>query len=95
GVTVVATPASAPPTAAVFARGTDNAAWYRQFTEPGYPAPAGWHSLGGRLTSGVTAVTVPGGQTYVFVLGTDNRAWMAHGIWPAVRGWTLATRAST
>jgi hypothetical protein len=92
-VTIVATPLQQPPTAAVFARGTDNAAWYRQFTEPGFTVPAGWHSLGGRLTSGLAATTVTGGQTYVFGLGADNRMWLAHGIWPAVHGWYLVTRA--
>jgi len=31
---------------------------------------------------------VPGGKTYVFVLGTDNRIWMKAGSWPTLGGWT-------
>lgn len=71
----------------VFARGLDNALWYRPSSQP--IAPTGsWSSLGGRLTSGVTATTVTGGKTYIFVLGTDNQAWMRAGPWPSLGGWT-------
>jgi hypothetical protein len=71
----------------VFARGLNNALWYRTSMLP--IAPTGpWTSLGGRLTSGVTATTVPGGKTYVFVLGTDNNIWMRMGTWPSLGGWT-------
>ncbi len=59
-------------TPVVYARGTDNALWYRPSMMP-IGATAPWHSLGGRLTSGVAATTVPGGETYAFVLGTDNQ----------------------
>jgi hypothetical protein len=69
-----------------FARGLDNALWYEESDLP--LGPRGWHRIGGGLTSGVTAATVPGGKTYVFVLGTDNRIWMKAGIWPALGGWT-------
>ena len=74
------------PGVEVFARGLDNALWCRPSMLP--VAPTGpWTSLGGRLTSGVTATTVPGGKTYVFVLGTDNNIWMRMGTWPSLGGW--------
>jgi hypothetical protein len=82
GITVAAA-GQAP----VFARGLDNALWYRVSATPiGVAGP--WTSLGGQLTSGVTASTVPGGKTYVFVLGADNNIWMRTGIWPALGAWT-------
>ena len=72
-----------------FARGTDNALWYRASVVPPPLAPSGpWRSLGGRLTSGVTATTGTHGNTYVFVLGTDNRIWMRAGVLPNLGGWT-------
>ena len=39
---------------------------------------------------GPAAAAVPGGKTYVFVLGTDNLPWMRNGIWPSLGGWTRA-----
>ena len=66
------------PTFVVFARGTDNALWARGGHLP--LAPDGsWQSLGGKLTSGVTATGEDRGKTYVFVLGTDNQIWMRSG----------------
>jgi hypothetical protein len=88
GVTVPSPAGSSPAKAVAVVRGTDNAAWYRDFTEPGYQSPSGWHSLGGKLISGVTATTVPGGKTYVVALGSDNQAWMRSGVWPALQSWT-------
>jgi hypothetical protein len=85
GITVTSVPVEVP----VFARGTDNALWYKVSALP-VGNPAGWTSLGGRLTSGPAAATVPGGKTYVFVLGTDNLPWMRNGIWPSLGGWTRA-----
>jgi hypothetical protein len=73
----------------VFARGTNNALWYKTSILP-IGNPAGWKSLGGRLTSGPAATTVPGGKTYVFVLGTDNKPWMRNGKWPSLGPWTRA-----
>lgn len=78
--------ASVPPNLAVFARGTDNALWYRVSARP-IGGIGSWSSLGGDLTSGVTATTVPGGKTYVFALGTDNNIWMRAGTWPTLSGW--------
>jgi hypothetical protein len=76
----------APNAVAAFVRGTDNAAWYDEFSGRTAVA-AGWHSMGGQLTSGPTAVTrTATAQTSVFALGTDNLPW-ANG-WPAVSGWT-------
>ena len=83
GIAVVASQA------VVFARGTDNALWYKVSGLP-VGSPAGWTSLGGRLTSGPAAATVPGGKTYVFVLGTDNLPWMRNGIWPSLGAWRRA-----
>jgi hypothetical protein len=77
------------PSGVAFARGTDNALWYRLTGLPLGPAGS-WHSLGGKLTSGVSATTVSGGKTYVFALGTDNQAWMRAGVWPNLGGWTRA-----
>ena len=71
----------------VFGRGTDNALWYRQGHLP--LAPEGpWRSLGGRLTSGVTATSEDRGKTCVFALGTDNHIWMRSGFFPALAPWT-------
>jgi cell wall-associated NlpC family hydrolase len=80
-----------------FVRGTDNAAWYNEFSGRTTGVTPGWHSLGGKLTSGMTAipvmVTVPPAPVYLFALGADNLAWMRTGTWPALRGWTSATGA--
>jgi hypothetical protein len=73
----------------VFARGTDNALWYKQTILP-IGNPAGWTPLGGRLTSGPAAATVPAGKTYVFALGTDNLPWMRNGVWPILGPWARA-----
>jgi hypothetical protein len=43
-------------------------------------------SLGGRLSSGVTATTVPGGNTYALALGTDNNIWVWTGTGPSFSG---------
>jgi hypothetical protein len=96
GGRTTASPGLAAPsqTAVVaFARGTTaNAAWYKEFLGHTPGVTAGWHSLGGRLTSGVTALTQKEGSVYgatsVFALGPDNLAWMDSGIWPALTGWT-------
>lgn len=77
-------------TVTVFARGTDNAAWYRQGVLP--LAPTGsWHSLAGRLTSGLTADAVAGGNSYLYGLGTDNQVYLNSGVFPAFTGWTKVT----
>lgn len=79
-----------PGNVAVFARGSDNAAWYRQSGLPIGPIGA-WHSIGGRLTSGLAADTVPGGSTYVFGLGTDNQVYDSSGAYPAFGPWNRLT----
>lgn len=73
----------------VFARGTDNALW-SNYSGLAIGTPGGWTSLGGSLTSGPSAATVPTGATYVFALGTDNLPWMRSGIWPSLDPWTRA-----
>jgi hypothetical protein len=76
------------------ARGTDNAGHYHRFlsTSPG------WHAIGGRLTTGLSAstqilATIP--MTLTFGLGTDNRIWENIGTWgaypPDFNGWKLTT----
>jgi hypothetical protein len=75
---------------AVFARGTNNAGWYRQSGLPIGPIGS-WTSIGGRLTSGVAADTVPGGDTSVFGLGTDNQVYETHGQFPSFGPWNRVT----
>jgi len=79
----------------VFARATDNAAWYNQFAGTAAGVTPGWHSLGGKLTSGVgaagsiggTAGTPPTDNISVVAMGTDNRIMTRGGIWPNLRPW--------
>jgi hypothetical protein len=85
--------ASPSPKAVVaFVRGTDGAAWYNEFYGHTKGVTAGWHSMHGKLTSGVSAITQQEGSVFwttsVFALGTDNRPWMKTGMWPALSGWT-------
>jgi len=95
GGRTTATPGIATPvtdTVVAFARGTDNAAWYNEFWRHATYVKTGWHSLGGRLTSGTSAiptmVNTPQGPVYLFALGTDNQPLMRTGTWPALQGWT-------
>lgn len=89
GGTTAADPGLASPSpnaVAAFVRGTDNAAWYNEFFGRTTGVAAGWHSMHGKLTSGVTAITrTATSQTSVFVLGTDNLPWAND--WPALSGW--------
>ncbi len=78
--------AAIPAGLVVFARGTDRALWSRPSALPIGPSGP-WQSLGGVLTTGVTATTVTGGKTYVFGLGTDNNIWMRAGVWPSLGSW--------
>ena len=72
----------------VFARGTDNAAWYNEARGHTAGVTAGWHSLGGALTSGVTAFTsLAPGYTSVYALGSDRRPWVDSGTWPELTRW--------
>ncbi len=77
--------------AVAFVRGTDNAGWYNEFLGQTAGVTAGWHSLHGTLTSGVTAFTQAEGSvlgpTSVFALGSDSRAWIDTGTWPSLTGW--------
>lgn len=75
-----------------FARGTDNAGYYHRFIA----STPGWHSMGGRLSTGVAAseqvvATIP--TTYTYALGTDNRVYEATASWaaptPGLNGWHL------
>lgn len=85
-----------PPALIGFARGTDNVGYYHRFlsTSPG------WHTMGGRLTSGLavstqSAAIAPTPTTFTFGLGTDNRIYENAGTWglypPSFTGWGLAS----
>ena len=93
----VIVPDQSPLTGVAIVRGTDGTAWYNEFSGHTTGVAPGWHSLGGKLTAGVTAipamVTVPPGPAYLFGLGADNQAWMRTGTWPALGGWTPVTAA--
>ena len=83
-------PAATAPTSSTgvaFVRGTDNAVWYDEFTGGATP---GWHSLGGRVTSGIGATTGTNGATHLFALGADNTVWEDSGTFPAMSGWSPA-----
>ena len=73
-----------------FARGTDNAGYYHRFIAD----TPGWHSMGGRLNSGLAAftqivTTIP--TTYAYALGADNQIYEDSGAWAApttsLTGW--------
>jgi hypothetical protein len=69
-----------------FARGTDNVAYYHRFLS----SSPGWHSMGGRFSSGLSAVTWTVGSVTVG-LGTDGQVYEENGSWnpypPAFSGW--------
>jgi Uncharacterized protein conserved in bacteria (DUF2334) len=60
----------------VFARGTDNALWWRNSSDGGASWSA-WSSLGGQLaaTTGPAASSQRAGQLDVFVIGSDQALW--------------------
>jgi len=74
--------------AVVFVRGVDNRLWCRSRPNPLQDGAefGPWTTLGGRLTSAVTAST-SGSTTYVAALGTDDRIWMRSGTWPTLSPW--------
>ncbi len=85
-----------PPALVGFVRGTDNAGYYHRFlsTSPG------WHTMGGRLTSGLASSTqsaaiAPTPTTFTFGQGTDNRIYENVSTWglypPSFTGWGLAS----
>jgi hypothetical protein len=78
-------------TLAVFCRGTDGAGYYTTYTLNG---ATGWRSMGGKLTTGVSAATATvNGKvtTYTAGLGTSNGEFADVGTWtsdsPAFSGW--------
>ena len=78
---------------AAFSRGTDGAGYYSRYTEG--QALTGWHSMGGRFTSGLaTASATVSGKvtTYTLGLGTDGQVYGDIGTWtpypPAFSGWS-------
>ena len=52
--------------------------------------PGGWASLGGVLTTGPAAASLPGGDMYVFVLGVDSVPYVWSGTTPSNGGWANA-----
>jgi hypothetical protein len=79
-------------TLAAFCRGTDDAGYYTHYSATG--GVAAWRSMGGKLTSGVSADTgtVSGKvTTYTAGLGTSNGIFVDAGTWtsdsPAFSGW--------
>lgn len=79
-----------PSSLAAFARGTSNAGFYNEVIG----GAQGWHSIGGRLTSGLAASTTgaasagANGATWVSGLGTDNQMYATTGTFPAFGPWT-------
>jgi hypothetical protein len=74
--------------AVVFIHGSgDDSLWAQSRAFPLQDEHLGpWTSLGGRLTSAVSASTA-GSLTAVVALGTDNRIWMRSGTWPTLGPW--------
>jgi hypothetical protein len=73
----------------VFARGTNNAMWYKQSILP-IGSLGGWASLGGVLTTGPAAATKPAGDMYVFVLGVGGVPYVWSGTAPSTGSWAHA-----
>ena len=78
-------------TLAAFCRGTNDAGYYTRYPAAG---TAGWRSMGGKLSTGVTAVTgTVNGKvtTYTFGLGTNSAIYGNIGTWssypPSLSGW--------
>ena len=85
-----------PSTLVAFSRGTSGAGYYNRYTEA--VGLTGWHSIGGRLTSGLAAGsgTMAGKPTtYTFGLGTDNQVYEKTGTWatypPSFSSWSKIT----
>lgn len=92
---LTAIPAStgAPAALVGFARGTDNVGYYHRFLSNS----PGWHSMGGNLSSGLSASpgTGAGATTLTFGLGTDSQIYESAGTWngypPVFSGWHLVS----
>ena len=76
-----------------FVRGTDNAGYYHRFIAN----TPGWHSMGGRLTTGMASFTQPVATiptTFVYAQGTDHQIYQDAADWavptPGLTGWHLA-----
>jgi hypothetical protein len=88
----LATPADGVVVA--FARGSAGTAPYNEFHGQTAGVTAGWHSIGGALTSGLTAIpnqVEQAAYTGVFALGPDHQPWEDTGTWPALTGWQQVT----
>ncbi|HWG14616.1 MAG TPA: hypothetical protein VG268_15185 [Streptosporangiaceae bacterium] len=79
-------------TLAAFCRGTDNGGYYTRYTAVG--GAAAWRSMGGKLTSGVSAaasIVSGAATTYTVGLGTDSGVYIGTGTWasypPTFSGW--------
>ena len=68
----------------VYARSSGNALRFNEFAGTTAGVTRGWHSLGGRVTSGVSAVfATANGTTWAVALGADGHIWANSGVWPA------------
>jgi hypothetical protein len=56
----------------MFVRGGDGALWTRRLDHGSW---TGWSSLGGYITSGASAIALPGGGYVVVARGGDNAVW--------------------
>jgi hypothetical protein len=86
------TPALATPADGVvvaFARGSTHAASYNEFHGQTAGVTAGWHSIGGTLTSGLTVLPnqAANAMASVYALGPDHQPWVDTGTWPRLTGW--------
>jgi hypothetical protein len=83
--------ATAAGTVVAFARGLDNAGYYKEVLGRTPGVTAGWHSLHGTLTSGLTAVARPewpqATVVSVYTLGSGSRPYADSGTWPSFTGW--------
>jgi hypothetical protein len=90
GLTAIPSAQNAPGALVGFARGIDNVAYYHRFLA----SSPGWHSMGGRFSSGLSAATetlatIPYSLTYG--LGTDGQVYENSGTGtvypPTFSGW--------
>ncbi len=95
GGNVVGTPVLAATTTTlyVFARGADNAVWYKQRSAAGVwsPSATGWISLGGVISARPAVAVSPSGRLDLFVRGTAgdiHHKALYSGAWvPSISTW--------
>ena len=90
GLAAIPKTGSAPAMLVGVARGTNNAGYYHRFLA----SSPGWHSMGGKFSSGLAVTTVPtAAETESAGLGTNSRIYASAQSWavypPAVGPWAL------